>query len=47
MILYRKLWNCDLLWEKLWYYGKTIVYFSIFVRENPQQVTIALLRRMF
>ena len=22
MLLYRKLWNFDLLWKKLWYYGK-------------------------
>ena len=22
MVLYRKLWNFDLLWKKLWYYGK-------------------------
>ena len=22
MILYRKLWNFDLLWKTLWYYGK-------------------------
>ena len=31
MILYRKLWNFDLLWENLWYYGKkygTIVNYS-------------------
>ena len=32
MELYRKLWNFDLLWKKLWYYGKnygTIVYYSL------------------
>ena len=31
MVLYRKLWNFDLLWKKLRYYGKnhgTIVNFS-------------------
>ena len=31
MVLYRKLWNFDLLWKKLWYYGKnygTIVNYS-------------------
>ena len=22
MVLYRKLWNFNLLWNKLWYYGK-------------------------
>ena len=22
MVLYRKLWNFDLLWKKLWYYNK-------------------------
>ena len=31
MVLYRKLWNFDLLWKKLRYYGKnygTIVNYS-------------------
>ena len=31
MILYRKLWNFDLQWKKIWYYGKnngTIVNYS-------------------
>ena len=28
MVLYRKLWNFDLLWIKLWYYGKTIANYS-------------------
>ena len=27
MILYRKLWNFDLLWKKLWYYGKKLLYY--------------------
>ena len=27
MVLYQKLWNFDLLWKKLWYYGKK---YSIF-----------------
>ena len=22
MVLWKKLWNFDLLWKKLWYYGK-------------------------
>ena len=31
VLLYRKQWNFDLLWKKLWYYGKnygTIVNYS-------------------
>ena len=31
ILLYRKLWNFDLLWKKPWYYGKnhgTIVNYS-------------------
>ena len=31
MLRYRKLWNFDLLWQKVWYYGKnydTIVNYS-------------------
>ena len=31
MILYRKLWNFDLLWKKRWYHGEnygTIVNYS-------------------
>ena len=31
LILYRKLWNFDLLWKKLWYFEKnygTIVNYS-------------------
>mgnify|MGYP003691677411 CR=1 FL=1 len=24
VVLYQKLWNFDLLWKKLWYYGKKI-----------------------
>ena len=37
MVLYRKLWNFDLLWKKLWYYSKlqlTIVNYSIFLLGN-------------
>ena len=33
MVIYRKLWNFDLLWQKLWYYGKiygTILNYSLF-----------------
>ena len=32
MVLFQKLWNFDLLWKKLWYYGKnygTIVFFLL------------------
>ena len=37
MILYRKLWNFDLLWKKLWYYGKnygTILNYSNLLWKN-------------
>ena len=45
MILYRKLWNFDLLWKILWYYGKnygTIVnysYHSIICSGETAQLT--------
>ena len=29
MVLYRKLWNTDLLWKKLWYYGKLWNYSNL------------------
>ena len=31
MVLYRKLWNFDLLWKKLWYYTEnygTLIYYE-------------------
>ena len=27
MVLYRKLWNFDLIWKKLWYYGKKKLWY--------------------
>ena len=37
MILYRKLWNFDLLWKKLWYYGKN---YDIIVNYSKLELTI-------
>ena len=37
MVLYRKLWNFDLLWKKLWYYGKN---YGIIVNYSKLQLTI-------